>query len=477
MSESGEAKTSAAEVDYEHLAAPEPNGEVSGIWPLTAQRADDGALTIGGVSVAQIASDFGTPVYVIDEVDFRTRAAAWKPAMDEAFADLAGADVYYACKAFASVGVCGWALEEGLRLDACSEGEMRTAFGAGAKGEQIGLHGNNKSRREIEMAIDNGVAHLVVDSLAELAHVADVAHWGDDGGTVAKVVLRVTAGIHAGGHEAISTGHEDQKFGLSIASGAAWEAICETQRNQRLELVGLHSHIGSQIFTPEAFSQAARALLDLRARTAAEFGVVLPEIDFGGGYGVRYTAADPVAPAPADYARALAAAVREHVEASGLAAPRVSIEPGRSIVAPAGVTVYSVGAIKDVPLEGGKSRKYVAVDGGMSDNIRTALYDAAYTAALANRESDAPSAVTRVVGKHCESGDIVVRDVALPEDIAFGDILAVPVTGAYGRSMASNYNMLPRPGVLAVREGKAHWLIYQEEVPDLLSLDADYIGE
>lgn len=499
---------------YEELAAPEPEGTNTGVWPLTACRQADGGLEIGGVSTAQIASDFGTPIYVLDEVDFRTRAAAWKQAMDAAFVDLAGADVYYACKAFASVGVCRWALEEGLRLDTCSEGEMRTALAAGATGEQLGLHGNNKSRREIQQALEHEVGHLVVDSLAELAHVADVAHWGDDGGTVAKVMLRVTTGIHAGGHEYISTAHEDQKFGLSIASGEAWEAISETLRHPRLQLVGLHSHIGSQIFASEGFVAAARALMDLRARVYTEHGIVLPEVDFGGGFGIRYTAADPAPLRPETYAQALAEVVRTHTAETGIPAPRVSIEPGRSIIGPAGVTLYEVGTIKNVQLEGGRTRRYISVDGGMSDNIRPALYGANYTAALANRVPEKPSmvksaaanaaataadavtadasaagtstadegtgsagVVSRVVGKHCESGDIVVRDVSLPADVTAGDILAVPATGAYGRSMASNYNMLPRPGVISVRDGQAHWLVYSEEVPDLLSLDAEYTGE
>ncbi|MFT0847481.1 diaminopimelate decarboxylase [Actinomycetaceae bacterium L2_0104] len=452
----------------ENLSAPEPDGSASGLWPTTTRRID-GELHIGGLGVASLVSEFDSPVFVIDEHDMRQRARAWKQAMDEAFEDLAGAEVFYAGKAFLSVAVARWMVEEGLSLDTCSEGELRVALAAGVPGEKLGLHGNNKSRREIELALDNDVAHLVVDSLAELAFVEAIAAERD---AVAKIVLRVTTGVHAGGHEYISTAHEDQKFGLSIASGSALRAVEETLAAPHLELVGLHSHIGSQILSLEAFAAAAESILSLRAEAFSSFGATIPEIDFGGGYAVRYTVLDDVPPAPIDFAKALAEAVTEHVISTSMAAPTVSIEPGRSIAAPSAITLYTVGTIKTIQLDEG-SRRYVSVDGGMSDNIRPALYGADYTAALANREPSEETVRSRVVGKHCESGDIVIKDVALSANLGPGDILAVPTTGAYGRSMASNYNLLTKPGVLAVRDGKARWIIRPETVEDLLALDAD----
>ena len=455
-------------MSLENLAAPEPDGSVSGVWSTTTKRVA-GELHIGGVAVSEIARDYGTPVFIVDEEDACRRAENWKHAMDAAFADLAGAEVFYAGKAFLSVAVARWMNEIGLAIDTCSEGELRTALAAGVPGERLGLHGNNKSRAEIELALDANVAHLVVDSLAELAFVESIAA---ERGSVAKIVLRVTTGVHAGGHEYISTAHEDQKFGLSIAAGTAERAIEETLNAPHLELVGLHSHIGSQILALDAFAAAAAAIVELRRKTAAGTGFVIPEIDLGGGYAVRYTVLDDVPPAPADYAKVLADAVRAHVADSDLPAPRVSIEPGRSIIAPSTATLYTVGTIKSVQLDEG-SRRYVSIDGGMSDNIRPALYGADYTVALANRAPSSDTVRSRVVGKHCESGDIVVKDVSLSADLGPGDLLAVPVTGAYGRSMASNYNMLPRPGVVAVRDGHARWILRPETVTDLLALDPE----
>ncbi|RTE49015.1 diaminopimelate decarboxylase [Actinobaculum sp. 352] len=456
----------------ENLAAPEPDGSAAGIWPTTAQRLPSGELAIGGVSTARLAREFGTPLYVVDEEDMRRRARAWKEAMDQAFADLAGGHAFYAGKAFLCGAVARWMADEGLFIDTCSEAELRTALAVGIPGERIGLHGNNKSRAEIELALDAAVAHLVVDSLAELAQVEAIAA---ERGTTAKVMLRVTTGVHAGGHEYIATAHEDQKFGLSIASGAARRAIEETLAANHLRLIGLHSHIGSQILSREAFTTAARAVLALRATAVRELGCAIQEIDFGGGYAVRYTVLDDVPPAVFDYAEALAATVRADAAATGIPAPLVSVEPGRSIAAPAGITLYTVGTIKSVALENG-TRRYVSVDGGMSDNIRPALYGADYTATLASRVPAADGVRTRVVGKHCESGDIVVHDVSLSADLGPGDLVAVPVTGAYGRSMASNYNLLPRPGVVAVRDGEARWVLRPESISDLLELDVEASG-
>ncbi|MDO4887494.1 MAG: diaminopimelate decarboxylase [Actinomycetaceae bacterium] len=450
------------------LSAPEPDGASTGIWPASVRR-EDGELSIGGISVHELVEEFGSPLYVLDEDELRGRCRAWKQAMDEAFADLAGAQVYYAGKAFLSVAVARAVSEEGLGVDTCSQVELMTALAAGVPGSKLGLHGNNKSREEIELALDAGLAHVVVDSLSELALVDAIAA---ERGQVADVMLRVTTGVHAGGHEYISTAHEDQKFGLSIAGGAARRAIEEASEAANVRLVGLHSHIGSQIQAVRGFEVAAEALLDLRATAIKELGIALDEVDFGGGYATRYTVLDDVPPPPSQFAHALAAVVEANVAQTGIAPPHVSIEPGRCIAAPAGVTLYTVGTIKTVQADDGP-RRYVSVDGGMSDNIRPALYGADYTAALASRQPS-EGVRSRVVGKHCESGDIVVRDVSLSANLARGDILAVPATGAYGRAMASNYNLLPRPGVVAVRGGKARWIVRREAPADLLALDVDY---
>ncbi|MCM3906793.1 diaminopimelate decarboxylase [Trueperella bernardiae] len=445
--------------------APEPTGRPDGVWSANVARTESGELAVAGVPVTQIAGEFGTPTYILDEADMRARARAWKNAMDAAFAPLAGADVYYAGKAFLSKAVARWMAKEGLNIDSASEGELRTALAAGVPGSRIGLHGNNKSDAEITLALECGSAHIVVDSLPEIEQVARIARAV---GTRAPVYVRLTTGVHAGGHDFIQTAHEDQKFGLSVTTGAAQEAISRIAANPALSLIGLHSHIGSQILAADGFAQAARAVLDVRAWAAGQ-GIEITEVDLGGGYGVRYTDADAVPPAPEEFARVLAAAVSEHVAQTGLRPPRVSIEPGRSIVAPAMMTLYTVGTIKDVVTDSGP-RRYVSVDGGMSDNLRPALYGAQYTALVANRLVEGEEARCRVVGKHCESGDIVVHDVALPP-LAAGDLLAVPVTGAYGRSMGSNYNMLPRPGVVSVRDGHCRVILRRETIEDQLALD------
>lgn len=448
--------------------APEPDGTSTGVWPTSVRRGDDGALVVGGVDVRDLAAEHGTPAYVLDETDLRGRARAYARAFAAAFADLAGADVYYAGKAFLSVAVARWVHEEGLRVDTSTGGELAVALRAGVPGAHIGLHGNNKSAEEIVTALEHGVGRIVVDSLAEVDVVARLAA---ERGLRAPVMVRVTTGVHAGGHEFIATAHEDQKFGLSLTSGAARKAVDEILARPDLELVGLHSHIGSQIMDLAGFEVAARAVLGLRAQVAADTGYLMPEIDLGGGYGIAYTGADATPPTPEEVAAALAGVVRRACAELGTAVPRVSVEPGRSIVGPSALTLYTVGTVKDVQLDDGGRRTYVSVDGGMSDNIRPALYEADYTAAIASRASAAEPVAARVVGKHCESGDIVVRGVALPADVAAGDLLAVPATGAYGRSMASNYNLVPRPPVLAVRDGAVRVLVRRETLEDLLALD------
>ncbi|SEE99720.1 diaminopimelate decarboxylase [Ruania alba] len=435
-----------------------------GLWPQSTDLID-GALHLGGTPVTALADTFGTPSYVLDVPGLRARAAHYRAAFTDAFAP-AEVQVYYAGKAFLSTAVARWVHAEGLRIDTASAGELTTALAAGIDGRDIGLHGNNKSRDEIDLALEHGVGRIVIDSLPEIELVAQRAAAR---GVRAPVMVRVTTGVHAGGHDFIATAHEDQKFGLSLAGGAAMTALERILELPELELLGLHSHIGSQILDADGFAAAAAALLGLRADLAARTGHMVTELDLGGGYGIAYTPEETAVDVVA-VASSLAHACRSECERLGTPMPAFSFEPGRAIVGPSMITLYKVGTVKSVQLDGG-SRLYVSVDGGMSDNIRPALYGAAYHAELASRASDAPGVAARVVGKHCESGDIVVRDVELPADVRAGDLLAVPATGAYGRSMASQYNLLPRPGVVAVGDGAPREIVRRETLQDLLALD------
>ncbi|MEU3064319.1 diaminopimelate decarboxylase [Streptomyces subrutilus] len=427
------------------------------VWARTVQRGADGIVTVGGIRVTALAEEFGTPAYFLDEEDFRARCRAWAHAFGK------DADVFYAGKAFLSKAVVKWLKEEGLNLDVCSGGELSTALAAGMPAERIAFHGNNKSADEITRAIGAGVGRIVLDSFQEIARVA---HTARELGVVQPVQIRVTVGVEAHTHEFIATAHEDQKFGIAVGDGSAAEAVRRALGHDSLELLGLHSHIGSQIFDMAGFEVSAKRVVRLLAAVRDEHGVELPEIDLGGGLGIAYTSGDDPSE-PQDIAKSLHEIVTRECESAGLRVPRISVEPGRAIVGPTAFTLYEVGTIK--PLEG--LRTYVSVDGGMSDNIRTALYDAEYSIALVSRTSDAEPVLVRVVGKHCESGDIVVKDAFLPADLAPGDLLAVPATGAYCRSMASNYNHALRPPVVAVRDGAARVIVRRETEEDLLRLD------
>ncbi|MCB2411864.1 diaminopimelate decarboxylase [Demequina sp. TTPB684] len=438
------------------------------VWSSTVARTGDGALTVGGLDVRSLAAEHGTPLYVVDEADFRARARAFREHFGAAFARHgAQCDVFYASKALLTSQIAAWVLDEGLGVDVASGGELELALRGGVPGERITFHGNNKSDAELTRALEAGVGRIVVDSFTEIEVLGALA---EAAGALAPVLVRVTTGVHAGGHEYIATSHEDQKFGLSLATGAAFEALRAVHASPHLELRGIHTHIGSQILSIDSFKESAERMLRLRADFAAETGYEMPEVDLGGGYAIAYT---PESEAM-DVEKAsleIADVVAQGVDAAGGGWPHISIEPGRAIAGPAGMTVYTVGVTKDVALDGGGTRHYVAVDGGMSDNMRTITYGAEYTAALASRASDAPAVLSRVVGKHCESGDIVVRDVDLPADIARGDLLAVPATGAYGRVMASNYNSILRPAVVAVRDGQSRVLIRRDTLEDLLGWD------
>jgi diaminopimelate decarboxylase len=456
----------------EHLPMPpaDLNALDAGIWPRGAQRAS-GVLTLAGADVRDLAREFGTPMFVLDEEDFRSRCRDFRQAFGE------GTAVFYAAKAFCSRGVLRWVAEEGLGVVACTGGELEVALQAGADPAMITLHGSNKFTGELERAIGAGVGHIVVDSFEEIARLAYLtgemgapgpARRAADGSgrQRPKILVRVTSGVEAHTHEFVATAHDDQKFGFSLSSGAADEAARRVLASPGLELAGLHSHIGSQIYDTAGFEVAAPRVLELAVRIAAEHGVQLAELNLGGGFGIAYVPGDD----PADIkiiAQNLHEIVRAQCAAAGLAVPRLTVEPGRAIAGPGTVTLYEVGTVKDVD----GLRTYVSVDGGMSDNIRTALYGAGYTCVLASRESAAPPMLSRLVGRHCESGDIVVRDAYLPADLVPGDLVAVAATGAYCRSMASNYNHVPRPPVVAVRDGSATVMLRRETVADLLALD------
>lgn len=426
----------------------------------------DTQLSISGITATALAKEFHTPAFVMDEEDFRTRAISWDTSLKGVFGPNAGT-VYYAAKAFICTEVARWIKDIGIGIDVCTGGELAVALAGGIDPTKIELHGNNKSFAEIREAVSVGVGIIVVDSLFEIDRVAVAA---TEYGKIQRVLIRLTPGIKADTHESIATAHEDVKFGFSIASGAAWKAIEAVRTHPSIELRGFHAHIGSQILDTESFEISAQRLIELLARYRDAFGSQLPELDLGGGYGIHYVQGDEEL-SPAVVMNALGKVVTTHCAAHNLDIPRISIEPGRAIVGPTMFTLYEVGTVKDVIIENGSNRRYISIDGGMSDNIRPALYGAEYTAILANRISEAPLLSSRIVGKHCETGDILIDSIHLASDIAPGDLLATPATGAYGRSLASNYNHVLRPPVIAVKNGKARVIVRRETAVDLLGLD------
>lgn len=431
------------------------------LWSSGVARDEDGVLSVAGMKVTELADQVGTPAYILDERDFRQRARAWRDAF-------AGWTVYYAGKSFLCTTIARWIADEGLSLDVCSLGELTVALRAGVPPEQIGMHGNNKSEAELRLGLESGAGRIIVDSADEISRLERLCAELD---TTAQVMIRVTTGVEAHTHEYIATAHEDQKFGFSITGGQALVALVRCFHSPRLNLLGIHSHIGSQIFDTNGFEVAARRTLKLVSQFKEATGVALAELDLGGGFGIAYTKEDDPA-SPQDLAAGLREIIAHELRGFGLESPAISIEPGRAIVGPAALALYRVGTVKVVEVGGGMSRRYVSVDGGMSDNIRPALYAAEYSAALASRTSDAEPVVSRVVGLHCEGGDILVRDEFLPADVRAGDLLAVPASGAYSRSMASNYNHTPRPPVVSVKDGLITTLVRRETLDDLLALDA-----
>ncbi len=431
---------------------------------FTSENQYGGALSIAGCSAEKLVKEFGSPIFVLDQEDFFMRTKAWQAALNESFGT---GKLYYAAKSFICVEIAKWLKELKVGLDVCSGGELAVALAADFPASDIEFHGNNKSEDEITNAIKKGVGTIVIDSFDELSRVTRIA---TDLKKVQKVYLRLTPGIDAHTHEFISTAHEDVKFGFSIASGDAQIAIDKCMAESSLNLAGIHCHIGSQIFEVSGFELAAQRLVAVLAAFRDKYSKELAELNLGGGYGIAYTKSES-AISPAQVIPAMAHVIKSECAKAKLSVPKVSIEPGRAIVGPTTTTIYLVGTTKSVTLENGGTRRYISVDGGMSENIRPALYGATYSAFLANRNSSAAAINSRIVGKHCESGDILISEIDMPEDVKAGDLLAIPATGAYGRSMASNYNHMPRPSVIAVINGTAREILRRENEDDLLNLD------
>lgn len=432
-----------------------------GPWPATLARDADGVVTIGGCRVTDLAREHGTPLWVVDEGDLRRRCRAHVEGY-------AGIEVTYASKAWCAVGILRIVAEEGLGIDVASEGELHTALVAGIDPARLVLHGNNKSVAELERAVEVRVGRIVVDSLEELDRLEAVAAAR---GVRVPVWLRITPGIDAHTHEHVRTGHDDSKFGFTLSLGLADAALLHARALPHLEVVGIHAHIGSQILASDALVANAEVAIDLLARWRDEHGVLLQEVDLGGGMGIAYTSEDRPLP-PADLGRAILEAVDRRCALHGLERPRLVVEPGRAIVGPTTVTLHEVGTVKELP----GLTTWVSVGGGMSDNVRPALYGAEHEVALASRASDAPTRTMTVVGKHCESGDLVREGAALPADLAAGDLVVVAATGAYTESMASNYNRLPRPAAVLVADGRSRTMLRRETLDDLLARDVLDVG-
>ena len=441
-----------------------PTSLFSSNLKFTSENQYGGSLSIAGCSAEKLVKEYGSPIFVLDQDDFFVRTKAWQAALNESFGT---GKLYYAAKSFICVEVAKWLKELKVGLDVCTGGELAVALAADFPASDIEFHGNNKSVAEITTAIKNGVGTIVIDSFDELSRVAKIA---SDFKKVQKVYLRLTPGIDAHTHEFISTAHEDVKFGFSIASGDAQIAIDKCMAESSLNLAGIHCHIGSQIFEVSGFELAAQRLVSVLAAFRDKYSKELSELNIGGGYGIAYTKNESGI-SPAQVIPAIAQVIKSECAKAKLSVPKVSIEPGRAIVGPTTTTIYVVGTTKSVTLENGAKRRYISVDGGMSENIRPALYGATYSVFLANRDSAAKVINSRIVGKHCESGDILISEIDMPEDVKAGDLLAIPATGAYGRSMASNYNHMPRPSVIAVINGTAREILRRETEDDLLNLD------
>lgn len=424
----------------------------------TMQINDKGHLEIGGCDTVELAETFGTPLYVLDEQHFRQNCRNYYRSFIEKYDGV----VLYAAKTLLTLAVCRMVAEEGLSLDVVSGGELYTAKKARFPMERVYFHGNNKSAAELQLALEYNVGRIMVDNPYELQILNRLA---GEAGVRAKIMLRLTPGVEAHTHEYIKTGQIDSKFGMVIENGQAMEIIKQALALDNVQLTGLHCHIGSQIFELQSYTHAAEVMLGFAAEVYRETGWQPEEMNFGGGMGIYYTAADEPQPV-SKYADMLVQAVHSLAQSHGLTVPRVLVEPGRSISGPAGTTLYTVGAVKNIP----GIRKYVAVDGGMGDNPRPALYQSRYEAILANRAGEKPEETVSIAGKCCESGDMLIWDIDLPAPVP-GDILAVSSTGAYNYSMSMNYNRLPRPAMVLVRDGAADIIVARETYEDLIRKD------
>jgi diaminopimelate decarboxylase len=420
-------------------------------WPAGA-RLDLGDVVIGGVPLSGLAGRHGTAVYVIDEAEVHTRALAYRCALPDAA-------IHYAAKAFLCGAMARWMADDGLGLDVCSGNELALALAHGFPAERILMHGNAKSEAELELAVRHRIGRVVVDSFSEIAHLAALAPAGSPQG----VYVRVVPGIAAGHHAAVRTGVDGQQFGFPISDGSALEAAARVLMQPHLRLKGLHCHLGSQIARIEPFLEAVDRMVELLAALRARHGVTLSELDLGGGHAIAYRPGDPALD-PAAFALRVMPRLHARCAEHDLPVPRLVVEPGRAIAGPAGVAVYRVLAVKHSP----SGTRFVAVDGGMSDNPRPALYGAGYTARLIGRPSSAPLQPARVVGRHCEAGDVLVPDARLPGDTRPGDLIAMPAAGAYQLSMASGYNLVGRPPLVAVRDGEERVLLRRETLDDIL---------
>ena len=425
----------------------------------TSRINDNGHLEIGGVDAVQLREQFGTPLYVVDEELIRRRCREFIGAFKSSGLKF---QVAYASKAFCTMAMCRIVDEEGLSLDVVSDGELYTALQAGFPPERIHFHGNNKTPREIDMALEAGIGCFVVDNFVELELLNAMA--GERNRKV-NVLLRITPGVSAHTHEYTSTGQQDSKFGFDLGNGAAYRAVEAASRQPNLVLLGLHSHIGSQIFEVEGFKLAVEKVMGFAVKVRSELNVLFKVVNLGGGFGIRYVEGDSPLPV-AEYVHAIVDSIHSSFAGEDYPVPEIWIEPGRSIVGDAGTTLYTVGTYKEIP----DIRKYVAVDGGMTDNPRPALYESQYEAMLANRATAAPEEVVSIAGKCCESGDMLIWDLSLPK-VNSGDLLAVACTGAYNYSMASNYNRIPRPAVVFVKDGSADLAVKRESYEDIVGND------
>ncbi|WP_445163818.1 diaminopimelate decarboxylase [Mycobacterium sp. Dal123C01] len=423
------------------------------IWPVTTHSDEEGRLCIGDIPLSDIADEFHTPTYVIDETDFRYRARRYRKV-------LRGVEIVYAGKSLLTTAVARWAREEGLGVDVCSAGELAVALAGGVDPARIIMHGNAKSPDELQEAVSTGVGRIVLDSCIEIAYLAGCARKRQ------PVLIRVTPDIDIHGHRAVTTGISDQKFGFTLAEDQAADAVKRVLAHPILDLVGLHCHIGSQVTDPALYGEAIHRMIAAMADIRAQHGVILTELNIGGGHAIPYVPGDRELELD-ELAVVIEDALDEACAAEHFPRPTIVVEPGRAISARAGVTLYRVCSVKTQP--GG--RTFVAVDGGMSDNPRVSLYGAQYTVTLANRHSLGPKQRVTVAGRHCEAGDEIARDIELPVDLHPGDLLAVACTGSYHHNMASNYNMVCRPPLIAVKDGRARQLVRRETIADLLSRD------